>query len=243
MFYISGKHKLYFLNLICLILALAAPFVLSWKYLLFSIFSGWIFATWGGAMGQHRYFTHKSFTVNRFWHYFILFCSVIVTVGSPISFAAIHRKHHEAPDVEGDPHSPHLHGWIYPMFGSFNCDHNYAKDLFKLPELVFVHKHYYKLVAGYAVLLTLINPLLLFPLWVFPCIMIKLMGGITNVICHLDKNITNNHLLALFTAGESIHKYHHDNPKAWKNPNPDMTGFFIGLIRKKVDTPNNLCYK
>ena len=36
-----------------------------------------------------------------------------VTTGiRPRQWVAVHRKHHAFTDVEGDPHSPVIHGWI-----------------------------------------------------------------------------------------------------------------------------------
>ena len=34
--------------------------------------------------------------------------------GPPIKWCAIHRRHHQASDREGDPHSPRLHG-LWPL--------------------------------------------------------------------------------------------------------------------------------
>ena len=36
-----------------------------------------------------------------------------ITTGiRPRQWVAVHRKHHAFTDVEGDPHSPVLHGWV-----------------------------------------------------------------------------------------------------------------------------------
>ena len=40
-----------------------------------------------------------------------------ITVGiKPREWVAVHRKHHAFTDVEGDPHSPKLLGWVRVQF-------------------------------------------------------------------------------------------------------------------------------
>ena len=65
-----------------------------------------------GGIGQvialHRYFVHKTFKTNKFWHYFLMYVAVIVGSGSTIIYKSAHIKHHRYVDKEGDPHSPKL---------------------------------------------------------------------------------------------------------------------------------------
>ena len=60
----------------------------------------------------HRALAHRALTLRPpAAHVFRLV--VWVTTGiRPRQWVAVHRKHHAFTDVEGDPHSPVLHGWV-----------------------------------------------------------------------------------------------------------------------------------
>jgi stearoyl-CoA desaturase (delta-9 desaturase) len=86
--------------------------------------------------------------------------------GGVISWVAMHRRHHERADQEGDFHSPHLHGddFVGRLKGFFhshlmwmaahpypNVAH-YASDILQSSELVWVSRRYYPIVlSGLAV--------------------------------------------------------------------------------------------
>ena len=61
-----------------------------------------IFGYFLGGMGQpialHRYITHKTFKTNKFWHYFLMYISTIVGMGSTILYKSAHIKHHRYSD-------------------------------------------------------------------------------------------------------------------------------------------------
>jgi stearoyl-CoA desaturase (delta-9 desaturase) len=58
---------------------------------------------------QHRYASHKMFTMSKGWERFFYLCS-FVTQGSsflvPRAYAILHRQHHAYSDTPKDPHSP-----------------------------------------------------------------------------------------------------------------------------------------
>jgi stearoyl-CoA desaturase (delta-9 desaturase) len=203
--------------------------------LIYCLIIGYLLAVFGHIIGLHRYFTHKSFDTNKFWHYFLLFCSSIVTLGSTVAWTAVHLKHHRFSDTEQDSHSPKYKGHFKVFFGYFfdayDVEPRYAARLLKYPEHKFVHKHYFKLLSFYIVLLAAINPILIFPLWVFPTVLSVVMGGIVNVFNHWNGEVSDSKLIAWTVAGEGWHKYHHINSTAWRNPSPDLSGFFIRLIK------------
>lgn len=64
----------------------------------------------GVTVGFHRQFTHKSFETNRFVKAFLAIAGSMSVQGPVIKWCAVHRRHHQQSDHEGDPHSPHLHG-------------------------------------------------------------------------------------------------------------------------------------
>jgi stearoyl-CoA desaturase (delta-9 desaturase) len=64
----------------------------------------------GVTVGFHRLFTHRSFETSRAVRVFLAIAGSMSIQGPVIKWCAIHRRHHQESDLEGDPHSPHLHG-------------------------------------------------------------------------------------------------------------------------------------
>jgi stearoyl-CoA desaturase (delta-9 desaturase) len=64
----------------------------------------------GVTLGYHRMFTHRAFQSSRAFRAIIAALGSMAVEGSVITWVADHRKHHAFTDVDGDPHSPHLHG-------------------------------------------------------------------------------------------------------------------------------------
>lgn len=61
-------------------------------------------------VGYHRLFTHRSFKTKRWIEILLVIGGSMAGQGSYVSWAALHRRHHEFSDRPGDPHSPNLHG-------------------------------------------------------------------------------------------------------------------------------------
>jgi len=123
--------------------------------------TGWLITTLGVSVGFHRLFTHKAFKTYSWVETALAVAAMMAGGGSLVSWVAIHRRHHEKSDVEGDPHSPlgappkerktllskiagyfHSHsGWMRkheypnPLF--------YCRDLYRKPVLMWVSKRYH----------------------------------------------------------------------------------------------------
>ena len=67
-------------------------------------------AGYGVTIGFHRLLTHKSFETFRLVRILLAVFGSIGAQGAVIRWCATHRRHHQASDREGDPHSPHHHG-------------------------------------------------------------------------------------------------------------------------------------
>ncbi|GAA2805468.1 acyl-CoA desaturase [Saccharopolyspora taberi] len=123
----------------------------------------WIVTGLGISVGYHRLFTHRSFKAAPSVAAVLAVCGSMAGQGGLVSWVALHRRHHECSDREGDPHSPNLAGsglkgrlrglmhshflWMrrheYP-----NVVH-YAPDLLKNRSLVRVARlYYYWIVLG-----------------------------------------------------------------------------------------------
>lgn len=59
----------------------------------------------GICVGYHRLLTHRSFKCPKALEYVIAILGTMSLQGGPIEWVALHRKHHQHSDKEGDPHS------------------------------------------------------------------------------------------------------------------------------------------
>jgi stearoyl-CoA desaturase (Delta-9 desaturase) len=89
-----------------IILFAQAPTAVDWS--LFAIL--WLATGLGLSVGFHRYFSHRSFETTRPVALTLLVLGSMAGRGPMISWAAMHRRHHQTSDRDGDLHSPNLHG-------------------------------------------------------------------------------------------------------------------------------------
>jgi stearoyl-CoA desaturase (delta-9 desaturase) len=94
----------------------------------------------------HRYFSHKSYRLNRFWQFVFAFQAEATAQKGVLWWAANHRHHHRSSDTAEDLHSPrkgfwwsHV-GWI--LSDKYKeTDYAAIKDFAKYPELRWLNKH------------------------------------------------------------------------------------------------------
>ena len=118
---------------------LLAPFYFSWSGLAVAAMLGWLTGSIGICLGYHRYLSHRSFKLTKPAEFFVLLCGVLSGQGSPITWSATHRVHHQRSDRAGDPHSPVDGGWWSHLLWLFvNRTPQQHEDLFKryAPDLV-----------------------------------------------------------------------------------------------------------
>jgi stearoyl-CoA desaturase (Delta-9 desaturase) len=117
----------------------------------------WAATGLGVTVGYHRLFTHRAFAAPPSVRMTLAFCGALAGQGPAISWAAIHRRHHEMSDKPGDPHSPNLHGDTF--VGAFRgllhshytwmIEHeypnvaHYAPDLLKDRAIAVINRNYY----------------------------------------------------------------------------------------------------
>ena len=94
----------------------------------------------------HRYFSHKSYKLNRFWQFVFAFQAEASAQKGVLWWAANHRHHHRYSDTDIDIHSPrkgfwwsHV-GWILSDKYK-DTDLTAIKDFAQYPELVWLDKH------------------------------------------------------------------------------------------------------
>jgi stearoyl-CoA desaturase (delta-9 desaturase) len=66
----------------------------------------------------HRVLSHKAIRLHPAVTMFMRLSTWMLTSISPREWVAVHRKHHNFSDVEGDPHSPHIEGYWQIMIGN-----------------------------------------------------------------------------------------------------------------------------
>ena len=143
------------------------------------LFALWLVTGLGLTVGYHRLFTHRAFATSPAVSSLLIVMGSMAGRGPMLSWAAMHRRHHELSDHEGDLHSPNLHGsglaarllgflhahltWMmehdYP-----NVAH-YVPDLMAQRTLVRVNSHYYTWVAFGLALPAVIGGLVSGSLW------------------------------------------------------------------------------
>src|SRR4051794_40485132 len=93
------------------LVALGLLFVRPIGVMELSLFVGfWLITGLGLTVGYHRLFTHRAFATSTTISGILIVMGSMAGRGPMLSWAAMHRRHHELADHEGDLHSPHLHG-------------------------------------------------------------------------------------------------------------------------------------
>lgn len=131
--------------------ALGAFFVFTWKgFVLFWVLS-WITGGVGICMGYHRLLAHVSFQTFPIVRRILAVLGTLAGEGPPLTWVAVHRKHHQYTDVAGDPHSPREGAWWSHVLWLFPRPHEpqwtkmvcrYSEDLQSDPFMRFIEKTY-----------------------------------------------------------------------------------------------------
>jgi stearoyl-CoA desaturase (delta-9 desaturase) len=96
--------------------------------------------------GYHRYFSHKSFRLNRAWQLVFAFMAESSAQKGVLWWSANHRNHHRYSDTDDDVHSPR-HGFWWSHCGWFlsdrykHPDYGIVKDFARFPELRWLDRH------------------------------------------------------------------------------------------------------
>ena len=77
----------------------------------------------------HRSQAHRGITFNPILQHFMRFWLWLTTGMVTKQWVAIHRKHHQRSDQEGDPHSPHVFGIWTVFFKGALLYNNASKDV------------------------------------------------------------------------------------------------------------------
>jgi len=206
---------------------------------------GMICTVLGNSILLHRYYTHQQFKLSKWVEYLLLPFAILLGIGSPLMYATMHRQHHRVCDSQGDPHSPSKLGkwsvflgiWeFYPTSYFKGLNAPLAKDLFKIPLQKFIHIHYYTIWSGMFLATSLIDWKVAVAIFGFIPVYQKVFENfIVNGICHPGPDILDWPKFGILTGGESMQKFHHDNPNIIKYSNNwlvDPSYLLIKVIKK-----------
>ncbi len=179
----------------------------------------------------HRVLSHRSIRLHPAATMFMRFGTWLLTIVSPREWVAVHRKHHNFSDVEGDPHSPVIEGYWRIMLANVyyyrreasndNTLEKYAADLpaDRLDKVLFSRPW-----LGFVVLGALLVSLMglgagLVALSVHTVVYVLLNAAINGAghtfgYKSFENDATNLKILALVTFGEGLHNNHHARPAA-----------------------------
>jgi stearoyl-CoA desaturase (delta-9 desaturase) len=183
----------------------------------------------------HRSQAHRSVEFHSAVNHFFRFWLWLTTGMTTKAWVAVHRKHHQSTDVEGDPHSPHIFGIWRLLTGGWSLYHEATKD----PHFVLKYgvgtptdkiETFYTRYHRHGILLMLVIDLLLFGPWgllVWGVQMIWIpfwAAGFINGVGHwwgyrnghTDDHSRNVSPWGILIGGEELHNNHHLNPASPK---------------------------
>jgi len=169
-------------------------------------------------------------------------------------WVAVHRKHHQNTDVEGDPHSPHVYGIWNLVFGGVKYYNRAGSDADMVMKYGmgtpkdWIERKLYTPHHRLGILVMLVIDLLLFGPWGFVVWGVQMLwipfwaAGFINGMAHwwgyrnTDTNDKSKNLMpwGIWIGGEELHNNHHAdiaNPKfSQKWWEFDVGWFYIRIL-------------
>jgi stearoyl-CoA desaturase (delta-9 desaturase) len=179
----------------------------------------------------HRALSHRALTLRQ-PATFVFRLFVWITTGiRPRQWVAVHRKHHAYTDIEGDPHSPVLLGWVtvqmknVALYRAAAKDeellNKYAKDLpYDAWDRALFNRAFLGLGVGIVLLIVVFGPIAGLIAAVVHMNFYLAGSAAVNAIGHrfgrrtYPNGATNLQWLALLTMGEGLHNNHHAAPSS-----------------------------
>lgn len=160
-------------------------------YLIYTAIAFFLFSTVGHEIGLHRYYSHQSFTCNKFVESFLWLMVFLGGISDPLSYARRHARHHRYSDTTYDNLQPVKHPVLtWWGFGSLRST---PVDVDKMPissRLAnskfhkFVFDYYF--ILYYSTLLTCfaVDVKLAFYVLILASTLTHHIGGIASVVTH-----------------------------------------------------------
>jgi stearoyl-CoA desaturase (delta-9 desaturase) len=188
----------------------------------------------------HRTMTHQGLRLHPAVGFLMHLQLALATGIVPREWAAVHRKHHQFSDQEGDPHSPYIEGLWKVLFLNVVM---YRREI-RNPETIRKYTPNWKPdlidripgassfgpVVGMALMTALLGislslgfwtaALLGVATWLVSAVIYIFLNSMINSVCHkigyrnFDNKATNLQWVAWITAGEGLHNNHHEFPSS-----------------------------
>ena len=180
----------------------------------------------------HRGQTHRGLVFHPAVAHFMRFWLWLTTGMVTKQWVAIHRKHHQNSDKEGDPHTPHVYGIWRVVFGGALLYHEASKNKAMIDQYGvgtpddWMEQNIYSKHSRTGIMLMLAINIILFGwigllLWGIQMIWIPFWAaGIVNGIGHwwgyrntdTKDNSKNISIMGIIIGGEELHNNHHAEP-------------------------------
>ncbi len=186
-------------------------------------------ATFATTIYLHRALAHRGIKLAPGANFAFRVVIWMTTGIKPREWAAVHRRHHAFTDVDGDPHSPVLLGWMRVQLTNAGLYRRAARDGTTVPryardipadrwDRALFDRSWLGLGIGLALLI-----LWLGPIWgpvaaVWHGVLYLSLNAAVNAVTHTfgprpyDNSATNLQWLAWLTGGEGLHNNHHAAP-------------------------------
>jgi stearoyl-CoA desaturase (Delta-9 desaturase) len=173
--------------------------------------------------GYHRYFSHRTYKLNRFWQFVFAFAAESSAQKGVLWWASHHREHHQYSDTDLDVHSPRKGFW-WSHVGWILCDKykpydsDRIRDFERYPELRWINKHDSIAPVSLAIVCLLIGGWSGLLLGFFAStVLLWHTTFLVNSVAHVfgrrrfptTDTSRNSLLIALLTWGEGWHNNHH----------------------------------
>jgi len=184
----------------------------------------YVIRMFGVTAGYHRYFSHRSYSLNRVWQFALAVLAQTSGQKGVLWWASHHRDHHLHSDRKADVHSPvqegfwwsHV-GWVLsPDYDTY--DARRVPDFAAYPELRWLDRNHHVPFVAYGAALWIVGGMPVF-VWGFLVSTVLLYHGtfLINSLAHVwgtrrfatPDESRNNFWLAVITLGEGWHNNHH----------------------------------
>ena len=177
----------------------------------------------------HRALTHRALQLHPIITNLMHLHLTVFTGVVPREWAAVHRKHHQFSDHEGDPHSPKVYGLWKVLFGNYFYYRRETRNVvtinkytpdYRADLIDHVPFTQYGVYAGLLVFMLLFGWAWGLAAWAFHIVGYVLLNSAINSLGHVigyknyDNGATNLQWLAFMTGGEGLHNNHHEFPSS-----------------------------
>lgn len=186
-------------------------------------------------VGLHRLFCHRAFKVARPIHVAMIYLSTLAVQGSGIMWATIHIAHHKYSDTDKDPH-PQSGRWavlLWPKYTEFAM--RFPRRLVTDPAHAFVHRYYVGVLVAFMTVFYLIDPNLLFNVYLPGLGLEHLATSVVLGMAHLGGRPRDWPWLEFIVpaCGEWSHSKHHIQPGGARHGRFDLGYHVIRAIAVK----------